>query len=667
MLLLWCFGIIIIAECPEDVSSGNGLAAEPTKQWTTASARRLFEKQVLKTIDLTCLNVIWVTKEDVNVSENDVVEGIKIATRAMRFVDKSTRAKWLNGTDTARRCMAKLISKIQRPGIDPCVKFEALCFYATMAGAQGLREELVTEYLSLLLGLQNLESDPETLRDTLLNSLPLYARELSQSTIAQLLVNIFKSTTSSQHPSELQNTSILVDVLLDLGADSMSRELTMTLCSSELQEHFRDFLATPIETLGATETCDTSLNLLRRDVYTRTVSMLLTALISAGTNCDQSASAIGIALIKKQQQLPFLNNQCSHPKPIPSSKISLFEQACTPATGVQRQDWRDAIGSELERQSHYQRASVIRSVAQICQNLEDRCHSVEAPLRQEQARVKELNSVIAELREKIADMEAEAMDRQYFFNSLEAEIESGNKERAVLSKEKEALTATIEGLEAKTDDTNKEKDDLATRLEKLKADFDQANEEADEALFRLTENLKAKEAELRSTISAHEEALYSRDQEIGKFNARYEELEDELRRLQGEKSSLQGLYENLKNELSITEKDLQAERGNLAAKSEEMEQLTVRQSDLEERLATAEQRLESTIAQRDELTEQLSQFSSAQVTLEGRLATTNQKLNEVLNERNELQAQVERSEQTVQDLEARRITELDAASSKVNL
>jgi predicted nucleic acid-binding Zn-ribbon protein len=662
LLLLWCYGIIILAGVPEALLCQSDQSTNFAKQWKTTSARRLFEtpKGLKKSIDLNFISVIWVMKEEVGVSDEDAIEGIKIATRAMRLVDESTKAKWLKSTDIARQSVAKLADKILRSGMNPCVRFAGLCFYATMTGGNDLPEELVTEYESLLLRLKELESDPEALRETLESSLPLYAPRVQESTIRQLLVKILESSTSSKHSSELRNTGILVGVLMNAATGSLSRLLPSALCSNEMQEHLHLFLSATIESSEPVETCDSSLNLSRRDLYTNTISMLLTSLLAAGTTHYQSAPAIGVALINKQRKLAPFHKPCSHLKPSSPPTISFFEQGCTPASGIHRQDWRDSLGSELERQSYYQRDSVIRSVAQICQNLEDRCNSVEGPLRQEQAKVKELTLVVSQLRKQVADMETDAIDRQCISNGLEAEIENANKEN-------DDLAAKLEELEAETENANRGKDDLTAKLAELRATFDRANKEADESLLKAQEDLRTQEVVFRSTISAQEESLRSRDRQIGELDAQKEGLEDQLRALESEKVSLGELYSTLKAELDAAYQNLQIELENTTRQAGEIGQLNARQSDLEDRLANTKEKLEDTLDEQKEMAQKIDQLNDTRSSLENQLTSAKQQLEDTLNERSELQVRVKESEQALRDMEIKHANQLDAVTLKVVL
>lgn len=183
MLLLWCFGIVVLAERAEDIGDSKDLELDHTKlgvglekQWKTASSRKLFGSPsgIYKTMNLTYLSVIWATKGDVGVSDTEAIEGIRIAVRTLRFVDMEARVGWPNSSALAKNIFPKLPAKILRENICPMVQLEALCFYAMIAGANNLPMEIVMEYQRCLTMLEEL-ADANALREILLVSLPIFA------------------------------------------------------------------------------------------------------------------------------------------------------------------------------------------------------------------------------------------------------------------------------------------------------------------------------------------------------------------------------------------------------------------------------------------------------------------------------------------------------------
>jgi len=135
MLFLWGLGIVILAEHPHHVRRTRGSLSSfdaartpdvtPERQWKTASGRKMFgsSNNIYKTINLTCLSVIWVSNGEA-VSNIDAIEGIRIATRTLEFVDSEMRERWPTSSVPAKYTFPKLSTKILRRGIDLGVQFE---------------------------------------------------------------------------------------------------------------------------------------------------------------------------------------------------------------------------------------------------------------------------------------------------------------------------------------------------------------------------------------------------------------------------------------------------------------------------------------------------------------------------------------------------------------
>jgi hypothetical protein len=139
--------------------------------------------------------------------------------------------------------------------------------------------------------------------------------------------------------------------------------------------------------------CRTYAESLHRDVLAATITLILNLAIIGRSDELSLPPQLISGLIMRQRNLPHLPKQCSHAASNPNApSISLFQQESTPFTGQHLQDWRNRLKSELESQNSYQRDSIVRSVAQICQDLETRCNTVEEPLRREKTRSRELPS-----------------------------------------------------------------------------------------------------------------------------------------------------------------------------------------------------------------------------------------------------------------------------------
>ncbi|ORY11520.1 hypothetical protein BCR34DRAFT_624776 [Clohesyomyces aquaticus] len=506
ILLLLCFGIVILAEHPQDVGKVSSLFASaiistptssPARQWNTSSGRKLFGStdDLRKTINLTYLSVIWVTKGDVGVSDGDAVECIRIAIRTMQFIDKDIRQSWPKSSSLSRNTFPKLPNKILRKGIHCSVQFEALCFYAMIAEETCLRGEAMAQYENALTKVALLQTDEKFFGETLATSLPLFAVQLRDSTTRTILLQILQACVEPASPSETSSLIILVEELTRIIPDCapIRAQVLLTLSSNELQAATESFINCPPESLAGTGLseelqCASSTALLRRKLQSSTVSMFLTSALTSQPIEPGLPQIMALTLI----------NGCPHTLSTASSApFSLFEQQCTPSTGSQRGDWRDRLSIELERQNSYQRDSIIRSMAQVCQELEKR------------KKVQDLTAQLEDARTRLATMETEAENQTFSLDGLEAEFR--------------------------------------TNLEELKAAFANATEQADETLRAAQEQHNAKELHFQSTIIGKEEALRARGKEI-------EDLNREIRR------SLEELHQSLQDSFEGTTKMLEEER-----------------------------------------------------------------------------------------------------------
>ena len=135
MLLVWCIGIVVLSEQPRNVKDADKHFAAETppklcntseRQWKTAPGQKLFAstKGLEKTINLITLSVIWASKGDVGVPDDEAVEGIRIANRVLNLVSPDTCRGWLRSSPLAKSALQKLPTKILRNGIDEAVQLE---------------------------------------------------------------------------------------------------------------------------------------------------------------------------------------------------------------------------------------------------------------------------------------------------------------------------------------------------------------------------------------------------------------------------------------------------------------------------------------------------------------------------------------------------------------
>lgn len=376
----------------------------------------------------------------------------------------------------------------------------------------------------------------------------------------------------------LRNVSVIVDELAALipNCVSLQSSLSLAMSSMEIRQDLQKLLGATVDpschALKESD-CDGSVEDLRRKLKSATISMLLTLALTTTPTENGLSQTIAIALLSKQRQLAEIPSECNHHTSIAQpTAVSLFEQECTPATGLHQRGWRDCLNSELERQSYYQRDALMRSVTLICSGLESRCMNVEEPLRCEREKVKDLAAEAIELQEQVKKLETEAFDRQMIMESREIDFDNVENERARLS----------------------------SSLHDLKVEFDNAKRQANEILRAAKDDFFAKEAQLKSIILTHKESWDLCAQEVEDLNREKIQLEEELRKGRDEYESLADLHTALETRFDSIGQALETERVTTSTQAEEINRLKYTESDLHGRLKRAEEDLRATIAERNE-------------------------------------------------------------------
>jgi predicted nucleic acid-binding Zn-ribbon protein len=304
---------------------------------------------------------------------------------------------------------------------------------------------------------------------------------------------------------------------------------------------------------------------LQQQMTSATIALLLNLIVTTQTSGLTLPIELAIALINKQRQLPRFATKCSHQ--IATTKpaaVSFFQQKNTPYTGQHLHDWRERLNSEIETHGSFQRDSILRSVAQICQDLETRCNTVEEPLRRERQKTQELEQHVVRLKERITSLEVQAADDRFH----------------------------SEGLEDEKNSISEERDGLCVKFNHLQAEFDEAIRNADETLKRAREDYNAKGLELQSTILNCEETIRTYENNSEAQIRATRDLEHDLAQAQDERASLGERLETLQHQLRDAEKKLESELEHHRIQSEEITRCNNRNIELELQLQGTEAELD---------------------------------------------------------------------------
>jgi len=213
--------------------------------------------------------------------------------------------------------------------------------------------------------------------------------------------------------------------------------ILFTLSANAFNRPLKDFLALPLPLASNAETCAEhrlcpgalarSQRRLRLDICSL---FLRTGLLASA---DQAGidPALAVSLLEKQVEFATAVPACRFASQSSQHNValSLVEQTSTPSEHRASSDWRARLSADLLRNAKSSNDSILRTVGEVCRDLEDRCEVVEGPLREEQARSKDLQIKLESASTKIGELESEAEERNLFLNGLDAE--KGSLERQI--------------------------------------------------------------------------------------------------------------------------------------------------------------------------------------------------------------------------------------------
>ncbi|KAH7073350.1 hypothetical protein FB567DRAFT_197988 [Paraphoma chrysanthemicola] len=533
MLLLWCFGIALIAERTSQTEyqdltlSGCGQGTDvstlsPEKQWKTAAAHKMFgsSSKMHKTIYMTYLSVIWALKGDVGVADDEAIEGIQIAIRTLQSVDQKTLQNWPRTNDIVKNTIPKLPAKLLRAN-NPIVQLKALSFYALAVGGASLPPEVVKRYelcLDSTVGL----ADASCLEETLSASFSIFSPYMQENFLKTLISATLDLCLSSPRYPQLLNHAIVMQQITKTLPQCTSLHVKVLTAATTQEVQTKIWNAINQEddagkAIGAFHADNE-----HQDLLSATISMLLVLALTMQPGSQVLPVNLTMALADKQRQLPHQATQCLHvSKAAEVSTLSLFQQNNTPYTGAPLQDWRGRLKSELESQGAYQRDFIVRSVAQICQDLEARCNTAEEPLLREQQRSQKLERAAAELNARVLVLESEATDSRFH----------------------------LEGLEDEKLNLFDEKERLSTKVDELQADLLATSRQSADMSRKHQADLHAKDLELQSMALIHEENLRSQREQLDAQEKSVSELRREIEHISAQRASRDAENETLQMSL----------------------------------------------------------------------------------------------------------------------
>ncbi|KAF2488895.1 hypothetical protein BU16DRAFT_215948 [Lophium mytilinum] len=597
MLLLWCLGIAVLAEgIPvasrrhdsnarlQDVSPIMNTSEECTEiRWNSAAARRLFGsvKAMTKTTTTTVLSVIWACKSSCGggVTDAEAAEGVQIAIRTLQSVEVDVRHEWSHSSTLAKSMLSKLEEKSLSPEIHPLVQLEAFGFLGTLLGQENIPAEIVAQYNRILnyFLLKPLATTRVGL--SLSVSIPIFAHRLDDNATRKLFQDLLNASTEIISAETLEVYRALTSQLTAAmpACAALRKGILLNISSSGMQDSLNSLLGDaipPDDVLdhNIEDICKSHAIASKRALASALLNMILTATLTARGDEPRVPTKIAISLLEMQNRITRPSDTCplTIRTPQPRSKLSVFEQSCTPRALTNQQDWRDRLALDLQQQSAHQRDMIVHTVAQVCQQLEERCDHVEEPLREERRKVEELEAEVTKLRELASALESEAIDRKLVVDGLEGERMQWERD--------------LQQAESRNDDLSKE---FSTSLEDMRQKLEETEREA----HQMRADFEARENQLRAGLLSTEEILQHRTGQADYLETQMKQLQADLECQTTELERFRQTDESLAAEVDGLHAALKLARQDGSQKTNQIADLVAKEGEITTYLENVKQEL----------------------------------------------------------------------------
>ncbi|KAL8733647.1 MAG: hypothetical protein Q9166_002057 [cf. Caloplaca sp. 2 TL-2023] len=421
-------------------------------------------KRASKTLDLVVLRVVYACSKSRDLSIPDIIEVLHLSITVVKAIDYADRQTW-----TANNA-GKLTKLVEKRLLDD----------------SSVREQL----LSLLLAAGRDCKNNDALRDT----------EAALFSIECFTLSVVTSATMRQTLLYLLSTNALTEPIrqfLDLKNEALPKGVA--------HEH--------------TDICP--FHLLERQMLLRQKICALFLKASFFSQLDSLSldSSTAVALLDKSTSL---NNRPTLCQPYglkchshKTAPISLFEAGSTPCAMASSEQWRAHIQNDLAQNAKHQHQRIIRTMGDVCRDLERRCDEVEGPLRNEQAKSAQLHNQLDESKLRITELESHSHEQSLVLDGIE--------------QEKCELAAHLRGVE-------NERADLCSQVEKSREELSKTTQDAQDADRNAMKEKRELELAHMAAIAEKDEDLELQYRKELASRARIKELEADVADLQAKAS-----------------------------------------------------------------------------------------------------------------------------------
>lgn len=270
-------------------------------------------------------------------------------------------------------------------------------------------------------------------------------------------------------------------------------------------------------------------------------------------------------------------------------QVSLFEAGSTPQELPSRQ-WRDQLANSLSRNAEYQHQHVVKTMNEVCRDLEARCDNAEQPLREEQART-------ADLRQKLEEAE-----------TRNAELASQDEERG---HSLEGLRADAFHLKEEADAANERSKALLADLAVLQQDLERTKKQTARAAEESSEAARHQDLTYMAVIKGKDEECQKRSDRIEILEAQNSESSQRLADNQEQEATRLDQMRHLEESLAKKTHEIEEAHALSRTLTTDIEQLQAVNAQSEAGVAAANVKIEETMAERDDISSKLHAQASS--------------------------------------------------------
>ena len=233
------------------------------------------------------------------------------------------------------------------------------------------------------------------------------------------------------------------------------------------------------------------------------------------------------------------------------TEVSLFEAKSTPQQMPSRQ-WREQLANNLSRDAAYRQQIIMKTINEVCLDLEARCENAEQPFREEQGRSRDLQLRLDEAETQNTELIAQSEKSHRAVETLEADSRRLAEQVDAANERSEALLADLRDLQKEVENTKRQATDAA-----------EASSEA----------ARQQELTFLAIIQGRDEEFQKKSDKAATLEAQISDLNIALAECRDREATSMSRIERLQGSLDQRCHDLDQAEALAAARLAEMDQL----------------------------------------------------------------------------------------------